>query len=372
MRTLVIGAYGHFGRLICQKLMDITGVNVIFGGRKRDKLTGLCKELGVVVDYDTEELPILVVDYRSSELARLLKENDIHVVIHAAGPFHGQDYSVARACIEAGCYYLDISDDRDFVMGIHELHSDAERANVMVASGMGLPVLNMAILDKVGPKFSSIEHISLGYSGSGRMPGLASITSALRIAGKPVKQIEGRRPMDYYGLLGRNFRFFENGFIKRDVLTLDQPDIDLIKAWYNPLTLRYQGGFGLRGQRSMSIIAKFARYNWIKKPQKWAPYLRNMGRMLEFCSGGKGALYMDIEGKKDRKDVSMVFEIQATHHSFEFLKIVPVIALIRRLMNDFVPQPGARPGIDLMGFEEIEKELDPAFFQVIERFEEMK
>lgn len=372
MRTLVIGAYGHFGKLICQKLLDIAGVKVIVGGRKRDRLTELCKDLGIDIDYDTHELPMLVVDYRSSELGRLIKENDINVVIHAAGPYQGQDYNVARACIEAGCYYMDIADDREFVMGIHELHHEAVKSNVMVASGMGLPIVNMAILDKLGPRFDKVEHVNMGYSGSGRMPGAASVRSALKVAGRPVRQIEGRRDTVFCGLLGRNFRFFDGGFIKRDVVTLDQPDIDLIKAWYNPLTLRYQGGFGLRGQGVISLIAKFSRYNWIKNPEKWAGFLGKTGKIMSYFSRGKGALYMDIEGIKDRKDVSLTFEIQATEHQFELLKIVPVVVLINRLMDNYVPQAGARPGIDLMGLDDIEKELDPAFFEVIEKMEELK
>lgn len=365
MRTLVIGAYGHFGKIICQKLLGINGVQVIPCGRKRDQLEALCTSLSITSDND--DAPYLVLDARSSDLAKTLSDKNIHLVINATGPFQSQDYTVAKACIEAQCYYADIADDGNFVFNSHKLHDSAEKANVMVAMGLGLSVVNMAILDRVAKHFSRMEHISIGYSGSGRMPGLASIKSVLSYAGQPVEQIEGKRPMEFRGLLGRNYRFFDNGFIKRDLLTMSSPDIPLVKAWYNPLTLRYQGGFGLRGQRVISFISQFAKYRWIKDPQKWAKFLQRMGRMMSSFSGGRGALFIDIEGKKDRKDVSMTFEIQATDNQFEFLKVVPIIVLVRRLMDNYVPQSGSRPGIDLMSFDDIEKELDPDFFTIIEK-----
>jgi len=51
------------------------------------------------------------------------------LVINASGPFQTQDYRVARAAIDAGAHYVDLTDARGFVTGIGALDGEAsERA----------------------------------------------------------------------------------------------------------------------------------------------------------------------------------------------------------------------------------------------------
>lgn len=355
---MVIGAYGHFGSLICKYLKEIPGVEVIGMGRKASKLHSLGEKLGIET---------ITLDYRDNALSRTIVDNNIHMVIHAAGPFQGQDITVAEACIAAGCYYADIADDKDFISAIYEINVAAEQADVMVASGLGLTALNMAIIDKFSTTIKTIEHVSLGHSGSGRIPGQASLESLLSSAGREVHQIEGRRITPYHGLRGRSFRFFSDSFIRRDLVTADSPDMDLVKVWNNPLTFRYKVGLGFACQKTLSLISGFARINWIKNPKKWVSTLRFIGKSQSFLSKGRGALFADIEGRSGNKEVSVIFEIHSTDHQFEFLKIVPVIVLVKRLMNNYIPFSGSRPGIDLMGFDDIEKELDKKHFRIIEK-----
>ena len=55
------------------------------------------------------------------DLDRVLGEGDHDVLVHAAGPFQGQDYAVAELCIRHGVHYLDLADDAAFVRGIDRL-----------------------------------------------------------------------------------------------------------------------------------------------------------------------------------------------------------------------------------------------------------
>ena len=60
------------------------------------------------------------------ELDGVLGEGGRDVVVHAAGPFQGQDYSVAECCIrQRQLHYLDLADDAAFVQGIDRLHDAA-------------------------------------------------------------------------------------------------------------------------------------------------------------------------------------------------------------------------------------------------------
>lgn len=76
----------------------------------------------------------LELDVRHEGLSSLLQELKVGVVVHTSSPFQGQDYSVARACIESGCYYFDLADGREFVEELRCLDSEAVKAGVAVLS----------------------------------------------------------------------------------------------------------------------------------------------------------------------------------------------------------------------------------------------
>lgn len=336
MRALVLGAYGHYGTLLCRQLRALPKVQVIGAGRDYTRLIAL----GGVLDIET-----LSLDMNDEALAYELRCARIDLVIHVAGPFQGQDYRVAQACIEAGCYYVDLADCPEFVQGIKALDADAKQANVFIGSGMGLTALFAAIIAHQS-RYTRVQHLHFGFSGSGRMPGLASVKSHLYDCGKAVYQVEGGRKAPFTGLQGRNLRYFGNGAFKRDLVNLNAPDIQLFSDIYRPTSLRYQGGFGVRGQRVMSVLARCTQYGWIKKPERFARQLKRLGGLFERFSGGRGALYLEIEGHDGRNQkTETCFEIHTRNHKSELLKCVAIVAFVRRLMNDHVPESGARPAL---------------------------
>lgn len=355
MRVLVIGAYGHFGKLICKQLIGLGRVEVVAAGRNTKKIEALGSDLSVQA---------ITLDWRREDLSSVLVNERIHLVVHAAGPYQRQCDGVARACIAAGCYYTDLADDRDFVSRIRNLDARAKAANVMVASGLGLTALHMAMLERLEINFTEVEHIHIGFSGDGRMPGLASVESALHSCGRPVNQIEGRREVVFTGLLGRHLRKFGNNFMCRDVVNMQAPDLDSARVSHNPLTLRYQGGFGLRGQRMIGFLAKISHYGWLKNPKSLASQLRVVGKLMTVFSRGKGAVYVEVEGKWDRQRVEHAVEIHSTGGRFDELKVVATIAFVKRLLNNFIPDSGAYPAIGLVTLQDIEDCLDPDYFKI--------
>jgi saccharopine dehydrogenase-like NADP-dependent oxidoreductase len=61
------------------------------------------------------------------------------IVINLAGPFYtGGNTGVARSALDAGCSYVDISDDVEGAEAIFALHDEAVAAGVTVMSGAGL------------------------------------------------------------------------------------------------------------------------------------------------------------------------------------------------------------------------------------------
>jgi short subunit dehydrogenase-like uncharacterized protein len=72
-------------------------------------------------------------------LANLLKDGA--VVINAAGPYEHTALPLARACIDAGCHYLDLSGEYAVIEQIAELDARAKQAKVMLLPAAGFDVV---------------------------------------------------------------------------------------------------------------------------------------------------------------------------------------------------------------------------------------
>jgi saccharopine dehydrogenase-like NADP-dependent oxidoreductase len=358
MRALVLGAYGHYGKLLCQKLKAIDGITVIGAGKREDRLSSLANEL----DMQTLEL-----DWRDAGLADVLVANDIHVLIHAAGPFSSQDYVVAQACIDANCYYFDLADNREFVDGIKILNEQAKRANLVVASGMGMMALTDSIIRYMQTKVSIINHMDIGYSGAGRMPGMASIRSSLNSCGKPVELLDNGQTVAVTGLGGRSVHRFAENFTTREMLNLDLPELDVFAKKYCLKSITVKGGFGQRGQRLMSLFSKMTAKGLIKQPLRWAQKFMKIGKFMERYNEDKGGIYIEIEGR-DQKDkvVEQLFEVHAVGQAVDDMKIIAIVAMIQRLMQNYVPEPGAYPAIGLVNIGHVFEALGPEGVSIFE------
>jgi len=145
-RVLVLGGYGTFGERICRTLSADSTIRVIVAGRDGARASRLAVRLqegypGCGAEY-------LACDAGHSRLGWLLAMQRIDAVINTAGPFQGQDYRVARACISAGSHYIDLADARDYVCGFTALDSMAREHGVLAITGASsVPALSAAVVD---------------------------------------------------------------------------------------------------------------------------------------------------------------------------------------------------------------------------------
>src|SRR5947207_14006462 len=138
MRTvLVLGAYGFFGHRISAALASTASLGVLVGGRDLGRATAAARTMGLPVEH------AVALDAHDSKLADVLRRLHVDVLIHTAGPFQGQDYSVARAAVEAGCHYIDLADGRHIVDGVGALSALAYAARVTVFNG------SMSVMSRV-------------------------------------------------------------------------------------------------------------------------------------------------------------------------------------------------------------------------------
>ncbi|MBB4865342.1 saccharopine dehydrogenase-like NADP-dependent oxidoreductase [Pseudomonas nitritireducens] len=353
MKALVLGAAGHYGRMICEQLQRIPGVEVIAAGRNEAKVAAVASQLDIPHGY---------LDATDDRLTHLLEDWGINLVINATGPFQTLDPSVALHCIEARCYYVDIADTRSYVKAIERLNERAVANNVTILTGMGLAAVNCAVIEYMAAEFSKVEAIQMGYSSSGIVPGAASFNGALSQCGLPVHQIEGGTAFTYTAMHGRNWRYFGRDFAKRGLINADAPEVEALKLRFNPSTVRFQKGYSAFPQNPLIWLAKLVKFGFLSSAAPFAGIVRKLARWVQPISGKKSGLFVDLEGRdyQDRQ-VERTFEIHFEQGGEEIL-ISPVIAYVKNLMqNDLVPPPGAYAGFrqPLVSVTDILELLDP-------------
>lgn len=185
MRVIVIGGYGSFGRRITSRILKIPGIKVIICGRNAFK----AKELFPSCQYSK-------LDIFEPNLEMKIKELKGDLLIHTAGPFDEcEGYRVAKACIAASCNYIDLSDNRQYVNGMHHLlDSSAKAAGCTVISGASTtPGLTSSVIHSFAlhNQLSSVD-IRISAANSS-MPGEATVKSILSYCGKPIKIVVNKK-----------------------------------------------------------------------------------------------------------------------------------------------------------------------------------
>ena len=126
-RVMVYGAAGHTGRFVVEELTR-RGLVPVLAGRNADRLAN------VAASYPGLEQRVFGVDD-----ARTVRESlaGIDVVVNCAGPFLDTGLPLARAAVEGGTHYLDVTAEQPAVQQLYqELDLPARDAGVAVVPAM--------------------------------------------------------------------------------------------------------------------------------------------------------------------------------------------------------------------------------------------
>ena len=229
LRTVtVLGGYGIFGSRSSKALSQHPDVRIRIAGRSRQLGENLARSI------DADFLPCNLDEDHS--IRRAVSES--HVVIHTAGPFQNKDYRVAKLCIEAGSHYLDISDARQFVVGISSLDDFARRHGVFVTSGVSsVPALTAALIKELAPEFLHIDRITIGLSPGNQNPrGASTIAAILSYLGRPIIVVEDAHKKTVTGWGDSHYVDFPPPVGSRLVHNCEVPDLELFPKLWNART----------------------------------------------------------------------------------------------------------------------------------------
>lgn len=163
-RLLVYGATGYTGRLLVDALLE-RGIRPLLGGRNAAKLEALAGCHGL----EWRAAPLDAPDALGAAL------RDVEVVVHAAGPFRRTTDPMARACLDAGVHYLDLSGEAPPIAALSGLDGEARRRGVMIMPGIGFDVVpSDCLAAHVARRLPGARRLAIGISAIGFMtPGSA-------------------------------------------------------------------------------------------------------------------------------------------------------------------------------------------------------
>lgn len=351
MRTvLVLGGYGFFGQRISAALASAASVRVLVGGRDLERARAASRAMGLPVEN------AVTLDAHDSRLADVLRRLQVDVLIHTAGPFQGQDYSVARAAVEAGCHYIDLADGRQFVAGVGTLSALASAAGVTVISGASsVPALSSAVIERYLPRFRRLEAIRIGISSGARAPGLATVRGVFSYGGKRIRSWQDGAWVDAYGWLNLSRHEFLPPLGKRWLGSCDVPDLELFPERYRAVrTVTFQAGFASDlGHLVVWSLAALVKAGILSNMSMFAGPLNRLSRWMEPIVSDKGGMFVTLEGEgKDGAPLRIDWNLIAEKNHGPHIPCGAAIALARKLGSGESLPTGAMPCVGLLTVDE--------------------
>jgi Saccharopine dehydrogenase NADP binding domain len=340
---LVIGGYGAFGARVCELLAHTPDLEVMVAGRRGDAAAGYAAQLARTAKAAVSHA---VLDAQTAS-ARDIRTLAATVLINASGPFQAQTYGLARACIGAGCHYIDLADARAFVSGIAQLDGEARAAGVSVISGASsVPGLSSAVVDAYAGELAALDAVDIGISpGNSFDPGEATTASILGEVGKPYTALAGGRRQTVHGWQGlRRHRFPQIG--ARWMSNVEVPDLDLLPAHYPALqTARFNAGLEV-GLFHLGLwgLAWLVRAGLVRDAGRLAAPLLAAKRRLRILGSDAGGMFVTLYGRDARGQPRTIeWTLIARSGDGPYVPAIASVILAKRLAAGTGPAPGARP-----------------------------
>lgn len=293
LTTLVLGGYGNFGARICSALAGDERIQLLVAGRSAASAQALAATLGGGAQG-------IALDHTAPGLVQALRAHSVGLVIHTAGPFQAQGYSVAEAAAEAGAHYIDLADGRrfvcDFPAALHARFTAAGRTAVCGASTV--PALSSAVVDHLCAGWQRIDSIDICIAPAQRAPrGPATLEAVLSYCGEAIAVWEEGRWQDRLGWAEPTPVQFQR-LRPRLAAVCDIPDLELLPAHYRVtqrVSFRAALEVGL-AQRAFAAIAALRAWGVLRHPERLAGLMHRTGGVFDFLGTPLGGMVVRVAG----------------------------------------------------------------------------
>jgi hypothetical protein len=299
-KAVIFGGYGTFGSLVARELARFD-LAVTIAGRDLNRAVELARSLG-------PGLRGLAADVTRPESIRAALA-DQAVAVHCAGPYGPSDATVLETCLEAGCHYVDIADDRAYIAMLRGYGERFRQRGLAAVYGCSsLPAISGALGLAAAGKGDAPGRCRVTlFIGNNNPKGWAAIRSLVGGLGKPIRAPQGV----LRGFRDREVVTLPEPFGRRAVFNFDSPEYDLFAQHLGIRAVRVKLGFGMPlATYLFALLAKLGSnygdrtadvFEWLGK---WGPRFGTSGAVvmteLFYCNGFccRAAAFARHEGQR--------------------------------------------------------------------------
>lgn len=359
---LVLGGTGTFGSRICHLLARDARFSLFVAGRSQKATEALCQKIR---DAGTAAAVEAVTGTLPGDMWALLEKTGAQLVIHAAGPFQGQDYAVAEACIARGVHYIDLADGSDFVAGFDGLDKAARRAKIVAVTGASsVPGISSAAVDHLRAFFEKVKEIEIGIAPGNRTPrGRAAVAAVLGYVGRPIEIWRRGRWKTKYGWQDQKrqtLRTMKAALRPRRFGLCDVPDLALFPKHYQGVrSVTFRGALELpRLHYGLWFLSWLVRWRVLGNLARAAGFFRFMANRFKDKGSDRGGMYvelrgLDAEGQMHRRRWTLIAE----SGDGPWIPAIPSVLLAKKLADGKLKNVGAMPCLGLFTLAEFEAEI---------------
>jgi hypothetical protein len=358
-RIIIIGGTGHFGGRICRRFVAQVGAELTITSRSLASAQSFVDEL--VAAGSATKIQAAALDQSSPDFESDLQSLRPDIVIHTAGPYQGQDYRVAKACIRAGSHYIDLADGREFVSGFAALDSDAKHNKLLLVSGAStLPGLSSVVIDSLRERFDAIEKIEISIAPAHQTPrGKSTISAVLSYCGKPVPMlIDGKWETKHGWQDLRRHRYPDFGM--RLSGACDVPDLELLPTYVDGVdTVTFHAALESKlEQITLWTMGWMTRASIVRKWDSFVPLFQSISDRLIGFGSVVGGMHIEISGRsRDNKPLSLTWNLVARQNHGPEIPCTPALILARKLLADEISTRGAVPCLGMFSLSDFASEL---------------
>ena len=358
-RIVVIGGTGHFGGRICRRIVGEPNTELVISSRNQ------ASAQKVVDSLQPSKTNVLVgaakLDQSGPEFESDLLALRPDIVIHTAGPYQGQDYRVANACIQAGSHYIDLADGRDFVQDFDSLHDEAKRNDLLLVSGAStLPGLSSVVVDSLRGDFDKIRKIEISIAPAHQTPrGKSTIAAVLSYCGMPFQVLVDGDWVTMHGW--QNLRRHEYpGFGSRLSGACDVPDLGLLPDYVDGVyTVTFHAALEAKWEQlALWTMGSLTRAGIIRDWNRFVPTFQRVSDRLIGLGSDVGGMHIRISGSSnDNESKSVTWNLVARQNHGPEIPCSPALILARKLVANAIDVRGALPCLGLFSMSDIKNEL---------------
>jgi len=290
-RIVVYGGNGFFGRLVVQDILEHTSAEIVIASRNpRD------------IAFSGFETRVRRRQSDLNDLAGVLSAIEgARAVVSCVGPFQGQPLNILQACMESRIAYVDVADDRDFVVRCHQMSPRIQEAGIPAFVGCSVVPGMSSLLTRYCQKgIPQIERTRIFISPGTRHPrGRGSFLCLLSTVGNEISILDGTGQRKIRGWTNRERVEFPPPMGNRWVYSVvDIADYYLQPKYFGVHSVEFKIGSELDFlNRSLSVVRQLKSVFGVKSVDWLMPISRALILMTSPFGTSQGGVMVEVSSK---------------------------------------------------------------------------